>query len=376
MTNISYPTSIHSCLLSAASLPQEPKSFNQAIKQKEWKDAMLIELKALEKNQTWEITELPKNKRTIGPSEHTLSEIKLYLDRLFTIKDLGEARFFLGLEIARSNQGITITQAKYIKDIVDDAKLASAKATTTPFPAGFKLTAYEDELLTNPEQYRRLLGRLLYLGFSRPDICYAMQQLSQFMQWPCKGHWDAALNIVRYLKGTMHIGLFFAADSNFDLVSFCDADWAACKDSRRSLTGYCIFLGDSLISWKTKKQTIVARSSAEAEYRSMGSTTCELIWIHNLLKEFQLESPTPIPFFCDNQAALYIVANPVFHERTKHLEIDCHLVRDKYKQGFLLPKHIPSKNQPADLFTKALPGPKFLSLIIKLGLINVLTSPT
>ncbi|KAL2248611.1 UNVERIFIED_CONTAM: Retrovirus-related Pol polyprotein from transposon RE1 [Sesamum indicum] len=502
MTNISYPTSIHSCLLSAASLPQEPKSFNQAIKQKEWKDAMLVELKALEKNQTWEITELPKNKRTIGckwifklklkpdgtierykarlvakgynqlegidyfdsfspvakavtvrifialaakfnwhlhqldinnaflhgtideeiymeapegsnipkgyvcklkrslyglkqasrqwnqeftsklesygfiqckhdyclftkltstgfycllvyvddvllagPSEHTLSEIKLYLDRLFTIKDLGEARFFLGLEIARSKQGITITQAKYIKDIVDDAKLASAKATTTPFPAGFKLTAYEDELLTNPEQYRRLLGRLLYLGFSRPDICYATQQLSQFMQRPCKGHWDAALNIVRYLKGTMHTGLFFAADSNFDLVSFCDADWAACKDSRRSLTGYCIFLGDSLISWKTKKQTTVARSSAEAEYRSMGSTTCELIWIHNLLKEFQLESPTPIPFFCDNQAALYIVANPVFHERTKHLEIDCHLVRDKYKQGFLLPKHIPSKNQ-------------------------------
>ncbi|KAL2227998.1 UNVERIFIED_CONTAM: Retrovirus-related Pol polyprotein from transposon RE1 [Sesamum indicum] len=300
-----------------------------------------------------------------GPCQDTIIDIKDYLHNLFTIKDLGEARFFLGLEICRSSEGIMISQTKYIHDIISDVGLTYGKATNTPLPAGIKLSSTDSEQLQNPEPYRRLLGRLLYLGFSRPDICYGTQQLSQHMQHPSKFHWEAAIHMVKYLKGTSNRGLLLNSEDKFELQAFCDADWASCKDTRKSLTGYYVFLGNALISWKTKKQTTVSRSSAEAEYRSMATTTCELIWIYNLLQELQVNLPTRIKFHCDNQSALYITTNPVFHERTKHIEMDCHIVRDKYKQGFILPLHISSRFQTADIFTKALLGPRFLFLISK-----------
>ncbi|KAL2237905.1 UNVERIFIED_CONTAM: Retrovirus-related Pol polyprotein from transposon RE1 [Sesamum indicum] len=248
-----------------------------------------------------------------GSSEDEIIEIKQYLDRTFTIKDLGAARYFLGLEIARSKTGMSVTQTKYITDIIKDAGMEHTKVVATPLPCGIKLSEHEGEQLEDPEKYRRLLGKLLYLGFSRPDICFATQQLSQFMQHPRQQHWNAAVHLVKYLKGTLHRGLHFPAAQNFDLTSYCDADWATCKDTRRSVSGFCIFLGGSLISLKTKKQATVSRSTAEAEYRCMASTTCEIIWIHNLLGEFQIKVPTPIPFFCDKQSALHITANPVFH---------------------------------------------------------------
>ncbi|KAL2226673.1 uncharacterized protein LOC110011891 [Sesamum indicum] len=264
-----------------------------------------------------------------------------------------------------------ITQSKYVKDILTDTGITQSKATNTPLPVGLKLRAGSGEQLQKLEPYRRLLGRFLYLGFTRPDICHATQQLSQYMQQPSKDHWDVALHLVRYLKVTANGGLHFNSTDCFNLEALCDADWATCKETRRSLTGYYIFLGKSLVSWKIKKQTTVLKSSAEAEYRSMGSTTCELLWIHSLLKDLEINVPTPIPFYCDNQATLYITANPVFHERTKHIEIDCHLVRDKYKEGFIDPKHIASKDQLVNIFTKILPGPKFMFLVSKLNLVNI-----
>ncbi|KAL0366649.1 UNVERIFIED_CONTAM: Retrovirus-related Pol polyprotein from transposon RE2 [Sesamum radiatum] len=213
------------------------------------------------------------------------------------------------LMVSYSQVMITVYSLRY--------SLSNAKAATTPLPPGIKFSTTAENQLLNPESYRRLIGRLLYLSFSRPDISHATQQLSQYMQTPCQQHWNAALHLVKYLKGTPCIGLFFPAEANFSLKAYSDADWAACVDARRSLTGYCIFLGSALISWKTKKQSTVSRSTAEAEYRSMGTTVCELTWIFNLLQDLNITIPTPIPFLCDNRAALHIVANPVFHERTK-----------------------------------------------------------
>ncbi|KAL0314769.1 UNVERIFIED_CONTAM: Retrovirus-related Pol polyprotein from transposon RE2 [Sesamum angustifolium] len=282
-----------------------------------------------------------------------------YLDALFTIKDLGHAKFFLGLELARSTHGTFITQKKYLMDIVRDCHLEEAKPAATPLPVGIKFDASTGPALPSPDRYRKLVGRLLYLGFSRPDISFAVQQLSQFLQHPREPHWDAALHLVRYLKGSSTLGLFFGTDSPLTLSAFSDSDWASCLDTRRSVTGYCVFLGGSLVSWKTKKQATVSRSSAEAEYRSMASTVCELLWISYILGDFGITVVSPIPFHCDNKAAIHITENPVFHERTKHLDIDCHIVRDRFKSGFILPQHISTQHQVADIFTKALPAPQF-----------------
>src|SRR5262249_1555565 len=148
------------------------------------------------------------------------------------------------------------------------------------------------------------------------------------------------------------------------------ADWATCPLTRRSLIGYCIFLGSSPISWKTKKQSIVSRSSAEAEYRSMSFTVAEVQWITYLLQDFGFLSSLPIPLWCDNQAAIHITANPVYHERTKHVEIDCHIIRDQFQNGFISPQFVSTKLQLANAFTKALPSVPFHQFMSKLGLVD------
>ncbi|KAL0451507.1 UNVERIFIED_CONTAM: Retrovirus-related Pol polyprotein from transposon RE2 [Sesamum latifolium] len=300
-----------------------------------------------------------------GSSISELDAVKAYLDHLFTIKDLGPAKYFLGLQLARSSHGLLITQTKYLTDILQDANLMDAKPAATPLTPGSKFSQDEGSFLPSPDSYRRLVGRLLYLGFSRPNISFAVQQLSQFLQHPCTSHWSDVVHVLRYLRGTMSLGLFFSVQSSLQLSAYSDASWAACLDSRRSVTGFCIFLGSSLISWKNKKQATISRSSAEAEYQSMGSTDCELLWISYLLCEFQIELPLPIPFWCDNKVALHITANPVFHERTKH----CHLVHDQFKLGFISPAHVPGSQQLADLFTKAVSVSDFARLIGKLGLV-------
>lgn len=184
----------------------------------------------------------------------------------------------------------------------------------------------------------------------------------------------AALHLARYLKGTINVGLFYPCNNKLDLYAYTDADWGRCVFSRKSLTGYCCFIGKCLVSWKTKKQKTVSKSSAESEYRAMSETTGELVWLTNLLKDLQVRTSHSITLFCDNKAAQYIAANPVFHNRTKHLDIDCHYVRNKIQEGFLQTSHISSQDQLADIFTKPLPSAQHTRLSLKLGL--VFPSPT
>lgn len=172
------------------------------------------------------------------------------------------------------------------------------------------------------------------------------------------------------MKGSPGQGIFLRADSPLQLYAFCDADWAACPTTRRSLTAYFVQLGTSPISWKTKKQPTVARSSAEAEYRAMAMTTCELTWLKSFLSSLGVFHTKPMRLYCDNQAALHIASNPVFHERTKHIEIDCHYVREQLLAGNIKTSYLPSSEQPADILTKALGHHQFHVLISKLGVHN------
>ncbi|KAL0332868.1 UNVERIFIED_CONTAM: Retrovirus-related Pol polyprotein from transposon RE1 [Sesamum calycinum] len=183
-----------------------------------------------------------------GCLEYLINEVKVYLDDAFTIKDLGYAKYFLGLEIARSSAGTSVTQHKYVRDIIIDAGLEKCRPVSTPLPLGLNLTFHAQPALADPELYRRLVVLLIYLGFTHPDISYGAQQLSQFVHHPSQIHMDAAMHLVRYLKGCPNLGLFFPSSNLLVLKAYCDADWASYVDSRRSLTSYCVFLGNSLIS--------------------------------------------------------------------------------------------------------------------------------
>jgi len=220
-----------------------------------------------------------------------------------------------------------------------------------------------------------LIGRLIYLTNTRPDITFATQQLSQFPASPTEKHFVAATRILRYLKKCPGQGLFFPRQSSLFLSGFSDADWAGCLNSRRSISRQCFFLGKSLISWRTKKQLTVSRSSSEAEYRALGAAACELQWLLYLLRDLHVTTiKLPVLYF-DNQSALYIGANPICQERTKHLEIDCHLVREKLQAGIMKLLLVSSKDQLADFFTKPLLPRQFNTLLSKLGMLNIYHSP-
>ncbi|XP_021617918.1 uncharacterized mitochondrial protein AtMg00810-like [Manihot esculenta] len=303
-----------------------------------------------------------------------INKCKMALHSKFTIKDLGPMKYFLGLEVARSSHATIISQTKFICDVLKDACMLQCKPASSPLPQGLHLTPDSGEPLSKPDMYRMLLGRLLYINLTRPDICYAVQHLSQFMNKPRKPHWEAALHVLRYLKGSLHQGLYFPMSDDLSLSAYCDSDWAACTYSGKSLSGYCIYLGPCLISWKTKKQTTVSKSSAEAEYRAMANTVCELLWISYILQDLQVLIKLPIPLHCNSKAAMYIAANPVFHEHTKHIEIDCHLVRNQLQQGFISPRYLPTQEQLADIFTKGLPTNRHNYLAHKLNLLPLPTS--
>lgn len=306
----------------------------------------------------------------VGNDNDAIDSFKKALHNAFKLRDLGPAKYFLGFEIARNDKGISINQRKYTLELLQDAGYLGCKPVSVPMEPNLELSdsPTSGDLLPDASVYRKLVGKLLYLTHTRPDITYALHKLSQFMSAPRDDHLKAAQRVLRYLKNDPAQGLFYSASSEVSLTAFCDADWGACVDSRRSTTGFCVFLGNSLISWRAKKQHTVSRSSSEAEYRSMADTTCELIWLDSLLRDLHCTTAGTAKLFCDNQSALHIASNPVYHERTKHIEIDCHVVRESIQSGFLKTMHIKSEHQLADILTKAVQPAVFKHLLLKMGL--------
>nr|KYP52516.1 Retrovirus-related Pol polyprotein from transposon TNT 1-94 [Cajanus cajan] len=305
-----------------------------------------------------------------SPSNDVISHTKIILQKYFRLKDLGDLKFFLGLELSKSKEGIFMCQRHYTMSILEDCGMLGCKPSSIPMESNLKLTTESGTKLLDPEKYRRLIGRLLYLTISRPDICFTVHKLSQFVSNPYTDHMNATNMLLRYLKHTAGQGILFKANSDTRLHAYVDADWGSCQDSRKSTTGFCVFLGNSLVSWKSKRQQTVSKSSAEAEYRAISSVSSEITWLRNLLTDFNINTPFA-SVYCDNKAAIHISSNPTFHERTKHLEIDLHFIRDKVTKGVIKLIHVRRYHQLADVFTKALPKNAFLGIISKMAIDNI-----
>ncbi|KAJ9556664.1 hypothetical protein OSB04_011278 [Centaurea solstitialis] len=304
----------------------------------------------------------------VGNNSEKIQEVKKSLHDKFSIKDLGELKYFIGIEVAKTSSGLVLSQRKYALDILEDCGMEGCRPSPFPIEQNIKLVMDDKEPKVDASHYRRLIGRLLYLQATRPDIAYSVNPLSQFVSDPRQNHMDALSRILRYLKATPGQGILLPKEGGTSLVAYSDSDWLGCPLTRRSRTGYLLLFGGAPISWKTKKQSVVSRSSAEAEYRAMATTVSELIWMRWLLKELGSPQLASTTLFCDNQAARHIANNPVFHERTKHVEMDCYFVRERVESKEICPMPIDSKLQLADLLTKGLGAAHLRFLLDKLGI--------
>jgi hypothetical protein len=256
--------------------------------------------------------------------------------------DLGDLYHFLGISVTRSKDGLFLSQRQYAADLLQHAGMAECHPTTTPVDTQAKLSATDGAPVADATQYRRLAGALQYLTLTRPDLAYAVQQVCLFMHDPCEPHLALLKRVLRYVKGTLSTGLHIGTCIITGLSAYSDADWAGCPDSQRSTLGYCVFLGDNLVSWSSKRQTTVSRSSMEAEYRAVAHAVAETCWLRQLLQELHAPISSATIVFCDNVNAVYMTANPVHHRRTKHIEIVIHFVREKVALGQVRVLRVPS----------------------------------
>ncbi|XP_052113798.1 uncharacterized mitochondrial protein AtMg00810-like [Arachis duranensis] len=230
---------------------------------------------------------------------------------------MGKFSYFLGLEASYLSIGsVHISQTKYASELLKRAGMETANSMPTPMMSNTKLSAHYSEPFHDPKLYRSIVGALQYLTMTRPDIAFAVNRVSQFMHQPTLLHWKSVKRILRYVKGTVDHGLLFSKSTDFRLLAFSDADWGGDLDDRKSITGFCVYLGCNLISWKSNKQTKVSRSSTEAEYRTMCAAQTELMSIQQLLGELRIPQPMSPTIFCDNQSACLLAVNPVLHSRS------------------------------------------------------------
>ena len=309
---------------------------------------------------------------TIASSKDENERFKSQMREAWTISDLGDARFVIGMAVEwdRPRQAVFLSQKSLIDRIVLQFGQADATPLSIPMSPGLKLRRANPDTLSTDDRlslsrlpYRSLVGSLLYLAIcSRPDIAYAVQQLSQFLDFFSFAHWHAAIRVVRYLKGTRHLRLRLGGTNGLRLLGYSDSDFTNCPDTRRSVGGYSFSLGSGVISWSAKKQKTVTTSSCEAEYVAAYGAAKENAWLCTLLKEIDIISSEPTTIFCDNNATICLSQDPLHHERVKHIDIKYHYLREQAENKILKLQYINMNDNLADIFTKALEGSKFTRL--------------
>ncbi|GJV77402.1 putative ribonuclease H-like domain-containing protein [Tanacetum coccineum] len=289
-------------------------------------------------------------------------EFEQIMHNRFQMSSMGELTFFLGLQVKQKEDGIFISQDKYVGEILKKFGFSSIRTASTPMETNKALTKDEDGEDVDVHLYRSMIGSLMYLTSSRPDIMFSVCACSRFQVQPKVSHLNAVKRIFRYLKGQPKLGLWYPKDSPLILEAFSDSDYAGASLDRKSTTGGCQFLGSRLISWQCKKQTVVANSTTEAEYIAASHCCGQVLWIQNQMLDYGFNF-MQTKIHVDNESAICVVKNPVYHSKTKHIEIRHHFIRDSYEKRLIEMVKIHTDYNVADLLTKAFDVTRFQFLI-------------
>jgi hypothetical protein len=294
-----------------------------------------------------------------GNASKLIDEIKKQLSQVFEMKDLGELHYCLGLEVWKENGVTLVTQSKYTRELLQRFDMNGCKVMSTPLEQNVKLCSDDETKELDGTLYRQLVESLNYLTTTRPNIAYSVSILSRFMAKPHDNHWKAAKRVLRYLKGTIDFGIKYTDEFDVMLARYSDSDWARNLSDRKSTTGYAFRIGSGVVSWSSKKQTTVSLSTTEAEYKALCSTTCEAVWMRRILEDMGEEQKAPTVINCDNQSSIKLANNPMYHARTKHIEIQHHFVRKKIQSKEIDLIYCNTDENMANIFIKPLGKAKF-----------------
>jgi hypothetical protein len=281
------------------------------------------------------------------------------MKNVFEMTDLGKMTFFLGMEVQQKQNEIFICQQKYAKMTLKKFNMEECRSTTTPMNQKEKFCKEDGAAKIDETLYKTLIGCLMYLTTTRPDILNATSILSRYMHYASEIHFQAAKRIVRYMKGTIDYGLKFCQVKNSILHGYSDSDWASCVDDMKSTSGYCFSFGSAIFLWSSKRQEVIAQSTVEAEYVAATAAVNQAIWIRKLMVDLQMEQKKSTQILVDNQTAISIAKNPVFHGKTKLFKLKLYFLREVQREGEIQLIYCKTENQNADILTKSLPKAKY-----------------
>ena len=300
-------------------------------------------------------------------SQQLVDDFVQHMTQEFEMSMVGELKYFLGLQITQSESGIFISQSTYAKNLLERFGLNQCKEARTPMSTTIKLSKDDTGKDVDVQLYRGMIGSLMYLTASRPDLSLSVGICARNQAKPKQSHLEAVKRIIKYVKGTINLGIWYSKWSNKNLVGYCDADWTGCVDDRKSTSCGCCFLRNNLISWMSKKQNSVSLSTAEAEYIAMGSCCTQLLWMKQMSADYGMDSGSLL-VLCDNKSAINISKNPVQHSRTKHIDIRHHFIRELVEEKQVVIEHVVTVSQLVDLFTKPLDFNRFITLRNAIGI--------
>jgi hypothetical protein len=303
----------------------------------------------------------------IKGAEHLIAECKRCLALEFEMSDIGLMDYFLGMEVWQAKGHIFLGQGKYVANILSRFQMEDCKPMSTPMVTNWKKLSASDSQLVDATGYRQLIRLLMYLVNTRLDICFVVNTLSQYKVEPRSVHWIGEKHVLRYIAGSVDYGLDYVRGNGVSLVGYTNSDWAGCAIDRKSTSRCCFGLALGLVSWYSRKQKSVALSSAKAEYMATSQASCEAIWLHKLLVGLFGQELPPTVIHCNNQSCIKLFENPVFHDRSKNIEIRYHFIRDWVQRGAVQLQYILTDEQVADILTKALSRGKHVYFRDKMG---------
>ena len=306
-----------------------------------------------------------------GNNESYIASINKELGKSFEMTDLGYVHYYLGIEVTQHPKSIFLSQKKYIGDLLNRFGMTECNPLSTLMEQNLKLTSIEGKEFEDATKYRKLVGSLIYLTTTKPDISFTVGILSRFMQKPCEGHWSAAKRVLRYLKGTQDLGIKYTQVDDFSLIGYSDSDFDGDKETGVSTSGYAMSLGLGAVSWRSRKQSVPADSTTEAEYMAAAEATKEIVWLRKILEDLQVKQVQSTPLMIDNTSAIKLAKNQKFHDRTKHINTKYHLIRHHVEAKTIHLCHCSTNEKIANNFTKALGREKLERFRTMLGLTNI-----